>query len=126
MDIYKRKNEMRGKIYSEILYQRKKKSSTRLDNRVIMRKGMKNKSHNHVPKSRAFSKGLTVSELMLTPTIRAFTESRNKLVFGHSPQTLITGVVRMLYPRNTEHIRYKIRCDHYGVPRMRVTKRGNK
>ena len=105
-----------------MLYQKKQKSSTGLGNRVIMRKGMKNKSHNHVPKSRAFSKGLTVSELTLTPTIRAFTESRNKLVFGHSPQTLITGVVRMLYLRDMEHIGYNIWCDNYA----RISNTSNK
>ena len=57
IDIYDQKNEMKGKIYSEMLYQRKQKLSTGLGNKVIMRKGMKNKSHNHVQKSRAFSKG---------------------------------------------------------------------
>ena len=46
---------------------------------------MKNKSHNHVKKPRAFSKGQTISELMLTPIRRALTESKNKLVFGHIP-----------------------------------------
>ena len=87
---------------------------------------MKNKSHNHVPKSRAFSKGLTVSELTLTPTIRAFTESRNKLVFGHSPQTLIIGVVRMLYLRDMEHIGYNIWCDHNTHTLNASNKRGTK
>ena len=83
--IYNRKNEMRGKIYSEMLYQRKQKSSIGLSNRVIMRKGMKNKSHNHVQKPRAFSKGRIVSELTLTLIRRALKKSKNKLVFGHSP-----------------------------------------
>ena len=73
---------------------------------------MKNKSHNHVQKPRAFSKGQTVSELTLTPIKRALTENRNKLVFGHSPQMLTTGVVRMLYPQDTEHIEYQLQCDH--------------
>ena len=95
-----------------MLDQRKQKSSTGLDNRVIMRKGMKNKSHNHVKKRRAFSKGRIVSELMLTLTRRAFIESRNKLVFGHSLQTLTTGVVRILYPQDTEHIEDNLWCDN--------------
>ena len=113
IDIYNRKNEMKGKIYSDMLHQRKQKSSTGLGNRVIMRKGMKNKRHNHVQKSRAFSKGQTVSELTLTPIRRALIESRNKLVFRHSSLMLTTGVVKMLYPRDMEHIRYNIRCDNY-------------
>ena len=77
-----------------------------------MRKGMKNKSHNHVKKPRAFSKGQTVSELTLTPIRRALTESRNKLAFGYSPKTLATGVIRMLYPRDTEHIGNNLQCDN--------------
>ena len=85
LDIYNRKNEMRGKIYSEMLYKKKQKLSTGLSNRVIMRKGMKNKSRNHVKKLRAFSKGRTISELTFTSIRRAFIESRNKLVFGHNP-----------------------------------------
>ena len=95
-----------------MLYQRKQKSSIGLGNRVIMRKGMKNKSHNHVQKPRAFSKGRIVSELTLTPIRRALKKSRNKLVFGHSPQTLITRVVRILYPRDMEHIRDNLRYDN--------------
>ena len=43
IDIYDRKNEMRGKIYNEMLYQRKQKLSTGLSNKVIIRKGMKKK-----------------------------------------------------------------------------------
>ena len=113
LDIYNRKNEMRGKIYSEMLYKKKQKSTTGLSNRVIMRKGMKNKSRNHVKKLRAFNKGRTISELTFTSIRRAFIESRNKLVFGHNPQTLTTGVVRMFYPQDMEHITYNIRCDNY-------------
>ena len=63
----------------------------RLINRVIMRKGMKNKSHNHVQKLRAFSKGRTKSELTITPIEWTLTKSRNELLFGHSPQTLTMG-----------------------------------
>ena len=113
LDIYNRKNEMRGKIYSEMLYKKKQKLSTGLSNRVIMRKGMKNKSRNHVNKLRAFSKGRTISELTFTSIRSAFIESRNKLVFGHNPQTLTTGIVRMFYLQDMEHIRYNIRCDNY-------------
>ena len=40
------------------------------------------------------------------------TEGGNHLVFGHSPQTLTTGVVRMLYPWNIKHIHNKLQCDY--------------
>ena len=66
MYIYDRKNEMEGKIYNELLYNRKQKLSTGLSNRVIMRKRMQNKGHNHVNKSRTFSKGSTRGELAIT------------------------------------------------------------
>ena len=69
-----------------MLYQRKKKLSTGLGNKVIMRKGMKNKSHNHVKKLRAFSNGQIVSEMLLTPIRRVLKKKKgNKLVFGHNP-----------------------------------------
>ena len=37
--------------------------------------------------------------------------SRDKLILGHSPQTLTTRIVRKLYPRDPKHIRNKLRCD---------------
>ena len=40
MNIYNRQNEMRGKIYSEMLKKRQQKSSTRLCVGVIVRKMM--------------------------------------------------------------------------------------
>ena len=49
---------------------------------------------------------------MFTPITRTLTESSNKLILGHSLQTLKTEVVRMLYPRNMKHIRNKLRCDY--------------
>ena len=76
----------------------------RLCDRVIVREWVQNKSHHHVYESRTFSKGLTWCKLMITPIRRALTESGNHLIFGHSPQTLTTGVIKMLYPRNTEHL----------------------
>ena len=81
-----------------------------------MRKRIQNKSHDHVKKPRAFSKGRTRSELAITLIGWTLTKNRNELVFRHSLKTITIGVVRMLYPRNTEHIGYKIRCDHYDVP----------
>ena len=37
---------------------------------------------------------------------------RQKLVFGHSPQMLTIGVVRMRYPRDIQYLGYKIRSDY--------------
>ena len=84
------------------------KSSTTLCDRVIVRKRVENKCHDHVQKSRAFCKARIVSELTLTPLRRALTESRFELVFRHSLKTLITREVRMRYPRDMEHIGYNI------------------
>ena len=85
MYIYDRKNEMGGKIYSEMLKKRKQKSSTRLGNRVIMRKRMQNKGYNHVKKPRAFNKGHTRGELTITLIRGMLTKRRYELIFGHSP-----------------------------------------
>ena len=76
-----------------------KKLSTRLCDRVIVRKRVENKCRDHVKKPRAFCKAQTVSELTLTPLRRMHTESRFEFVFRHSLKTLITRVVRKLYPR---------------------------
>ena len=95
-----------------MLKKRNQKSSVRLCDRVIMREWVQNKRHHHVYECRTFSKGLTRCKLTITPIRRALVESRDHLVFGHSPQMLISGVVRMLYPRNMEHICNKLRCDN--------------
>ena len=100
------------KEYSEVLQQRKQKSSMRLCDRVIVREWMQNKSHYHVHESRTSSKGLTWCKLTITLICGMLTKSGNHLVFGHSPQTLTTRVVKMLYPRNIKHIRNKLRCDY--------------
>ena len=76
-----------------------KKLSTRLCDRVIVRERVENKCHDHVQKPRAFCKAQIISELMLTPLRRALTKSRFEFVFRHSLKTLITRVVRKLYPR---------------------------
>ena len=99
-------------IYSEMLKEGHQKLSTRLYDKVIVRERMENKSYHHVHESRTFSKGLTWCKLTITPIRRAFTESRDHLVFGHSPQTLTTEVVRMLYPRNMKYIHNKLQCDY--------------
>ena len=83
-----------------------------LGNRVIMRKRMQNKSYDHVKKPRAFSKGCIGSKLMITPIRGMPTKRRYELVFGHNPQTITIGIVRMRYPQDTEHPRYNIWSDH--------------
>ena len=112
MNIYARKNKVRRKIYSKTLKKGQQKSSTRLCDRVIVRKRVKNKSHDHVQKPRAFCKARTVSELTITPLRRVLTKSRDKLVCRHSLQTIITRVIRKLNPRDTEHINNNLRCDN--------------
>ena len=72
---------------------------------------MQNKSHHHVHESRTFSKRSTWCKQTLTPSRGALTKSRHELIPGHSPQTLTTGIVRKLYPRDPKHIRNKLRCD---------------
>ena len=62
-----------------------KKSSMRLYDRVIVREWVQNKSHHHVYESRTFSNGLTWCKLTVTPIRKALIESRDHLVFGHSP-----------------------------------------
>ena len=83
-----------------------KKSSTRLYDRVIVKERVQNKSHHLVHESRTFSKGRTWCKLTITPIRRVIAKCKNHLVFGHSPQTFTTGVVKMLYPRDIEHIEY--------------------
>ena len=95
-----------------MLKKRQQKSGTKLCDRIVVREWVQNKSHHRVYESRTFSEGLTLCKLTITLIRRALVESRDHLVFGHSPQTLTSGVVRMLYPRNTKHIRNKLRCDN--------------
>ena len=111
MNIYNRKNEVRRKIYSKMLKKRQQKSSTRLYNGVIVRKWMQNKSQHHVHESRTFSKRSTWCKKTLTPSSRALTERKHKLIPRHSPQTLTTRIVKKLYPRDLKHIRNQLRCD---------------
>ena len=72
---------------------------------------MQNKIHHHVHESRTFSKRLTWCKETLTSSSRALTKSRHELIPGHCPQTLIARIVRKLYPRDSKHIRNKLRCD---------------
>ena len=105
MNIYDRKNEVRRKIYSEMLKKRQRKSSTRLCDGVIVREWMQNKNHHHVHESRTFSKRSTWYKEMLTPSNRALTERRHELIPRHNSQTLTTRIGMR-------------------IPRMRVKKRG--
>ena len=111
MNIYNRKNEMRRKVYSKILKKRQQKPSTRLCDGVVVREWMEYKSHHHVYESRTFSKRPTWCKLMITPIRRALAESSHELILGHSPQTLITRIIRKLYRRDPKHTRNKLRCD---------------
>ena len=111
MNIYNRKNEMRSKVYSKILKKRQQKPSIRLSDGVVVREWMEYKSHHYVNESRTFSKRPTWCKLMITSIRRASTESSHELILGHSPQTLITRIVRKLYPRDPKHIRNKLQCD---------------
>ena len=83
-----------------------------LCDRVIVRKRVQNKIHHHVHESRNFSKRLTWCKLTIALINGTLTKSENHLAFGHSPQMLTTMLVRMLYPRDTEHIEYQLRCDN--------------
>ena len=94
MNIYDRKNEVRRKIYSEILKKRQQKLSTRLCDGVIVREWMQNKSHHHVHESRTFSKRSTWCKETLTLSSKALTKRRHELIHGHCPQMLTTRIVR--------------------------------
>ena len=84
----------------------------RLCDRVIVREWVQNKSHHHIYESKIFSKGLKWCKLTITLIKRALAKSKDYLFFGHSPQTLTSGVVRILYPRNMKHIYNKLWCDN--------------
>ena len=78
---------------------------------VVVRKWMEYKSHHHVYESRTFSKRPIWCKLTITPIRRALTESSHELIFGYSPQTLTTRIIKKLYPRNPKHIYNKLQCD---------------
>jgi len=48
IDINERENEVRSKVYREVLNEGKQKPSTRLCNEVLVRQRMQNKSHHHI------------------------------------------------------------------------------
>ena len=102
---------MRREINSKMLKKGQQKSSTRLGDGVIVRERMEYKGHHYVQKPRAFCKGRTISELVLTLLGRTLTKSWFELILGHSLQMFTTRIVRKLYFRNPKHIRNKLRCD---------------
>ena len=63
----------------------KQKLSTKLCDRVIVRKRVQNESHHHVHESRTFSKGRTWCKPTIALISGTLAESRNHLIFGHSP-----------------------------------------
>ena len=84
----------------------------RLYDRVIVRQRMKNECHHHVKESRTFCKARARGVLMVTPRWRCLIEKRREFVFGHSPQTITTRVVRMCYPQYLQYLGYKIRSNY--------------
>ena len=102
---------MRREVYSKMLKKKQQKLSTRLCDGVVVKEWIEYKNHHHVNESRTFSKIPTWCKLTITPIRRALIESSHELILGHSPQTLITRTVRKLYPKNSKHIRNKLRCD---------------
>ena len=52
--IYDRCDEVRGKVDGKILHQRKKKTSTMLNDGVIVRQWCESECHHHVKESQAF------------------------------------------------------------------------
>ena len=102
---------MRREVYSKMLKKRQQKPSIRLCDGVAVREWMEYKSHHYVNESRTFSKRPTWCKLMITSIRRALAESSHELILRHSPQALMTRIVRKLYPRNLKHIRNKLRCD---------------
>ena len=73
---------------------------------------IKDKSHHHVQKSRTFSKGWAIGVLTIIPNRRSLIKQRHKLFFGHGPQTITIGVVKMRYPQDMEHLGYNIWSVH--------------
>ena len=100
IDIYKRENEMRRKVYSKVLNEGQQKASMSLSNRIIVRKGIEKKCYHHIQEPLTFCKSRAGSVLTLIPRRRYLTKERQKFVFGDSPQTWTSGVIRMRFPQN--------------------------
>ena len=67
IDIYKRQDEVRGKINGKPLKEGQQKSSTRLCDRVILRQWMENKCYHNVKESQTFYKVRARGVLTVTP-----------------------------------------------------------
>ena len=98
--IYDRCDEVRGKVDGKILHQRKKKTSTRLSDGVIVRQWCESECHHYVTKSRAFCKTQAWGVELTTPNKRSPTEMGDEVVSKHSLEMLTARVVRMCYPRD--------------------------
>ena len=94
IDIDDKCDEVKGKVYREVLKKRQKKMSTRLCDRIIVRQRSKSKCHHHIKESQTFCKSRALGVLLPTPYGRCLTKVRQKLV------SVIVGVVKMRYPWN--------------------------
>ena len=67
IDIDDKCDEVKGKVYREVLKKRQKKASTRLCDRVIVRQWNKSKCHHHIKESRTFCKAQAWGVFLPTP-----------------------------------------------------------
>ena len=98
--IYDRCDEVRGKVDGKIHHQRKKKTSTRLNDGVIVRQCCKSECHYYVTESRAFCKTQAWGVKLTTPNKMSPTEMGDEVVSRHGLEMLTAKVVRMCYPRD--------------------------
>ena len=105
-------DEVKGKVDGKILHQKKKKTSTRLSDGVIVRQWCKSECHHHVKESQAFCKTRAWGVELTTPNRRSPIKMREKVVSRHAPETLTAKVVRMCYPRDMQYLGYKIQSNY--------------
>ena len=98
--IYDRCDEVRGKVDGKILHQRKKKTSTRLSDGVIVRQWCESECHHHVKESQPFCKTQAWGVELTTPNKRSPTEMGDEVVSRHGLETFTVRVVKMCYPRD--------------------------
>ena len=91
---------MWGKIYKKIFHERKKESSTRLDDSVIVIPWSKNNGHHHIKDPWAFSK-LGYGEIKsISPHHGLLTEEWGHLASRDRTETTVTKLIRTINPRN--------------------------
>ena len=93
-------DEVRGKVDGKILHQRKKKTSMRLNDGVIVRQWCESECHHRVKKSWAFCKSQAWGVELTTPNKRSPTKMGDEFVSRNSSEMIIARVVRMCYPRD--------------------------